>query len=181
MKEHFWDEEAGGFYFYADDSEDLIVRSKELYDGAIPSGNSVAALDLLRLGRITGETSLERDASRTIGIFSQDVGRMASSYTQMMAALDFAVGPSFEVVIAGKTEAEDTELMLEALRGVYVPNKVVIFRPIELDKPPITNIAGYTDAQTAMDGKATAYVCRNYACKAPTTNPAEMVKLLGAK
>jgi uncharacterized protein YyaL (SSP411 family) len=181
MKALFWDDNAGGFYFYADGAEELIVRSKELYDGAIPSGNSVAALDFLRLGRITGDTTLERDASRTIRIFSNDVSRMASMFTQMMSALDFGIGPSFEVVIAGKSGALDTERMLGMLRQMYVPNKVVLFRPVEVDGPPITRIAEYTDAQTAIDGKATAYVCQNYACKAPTTDPAEMVELLGKK
>jgi uncharacterized protein YyaL (SSP411 family) len=181
MKARFWDEKAGGFYFYADGSEELIVRSKELYDGAIPSGNSVAALDLLRLGRITGDTTLERDASRTIQIFSNDVSRMASMFTQMMTALDFGIGPSLEVVIAGKSGAQDTERMLGMLRQMYVPNKVVLFRPMGAEEPPITRIAEYTDAQTAIDGKATAYVCQNYSCKTPTTDPAEMVRLLGAK
>ena len=180
MKDLFWDEEAGGFYFYSKRSEELIVRSKELYDGAIPSGNSVAALDLLRLGRMTGDTALEADAVRTIGIFSGDVGRAASGFTQMMAALDFALGPSYEVVIAGRTGAGDTERMLKALREVYAPNKVVIFRP-DVDKPPIAAIAEYTESQTAIDGKATAYVCLHHTCKPPTTDPARMLEFLESK
>ena len=181
MKDLFWDEESGGFYFCPEGSEELIVRRKELYDGAIPSGNSAAALNLLRLGRMTGDAELEADGSRTIGIFSRDVGRFASGFTQMMVALDFALGPSFEVVVAGKSGAGDTERMLKALREVYVPNKVVVFRPDEIEKPPITAIAEYAEAQTSIDGKATTYVCLHHTCKPPTTDPARMVELLEAK
>jgi hypothetical protein len=180
MKDLFRDEGAGGFYFCSEGSEELIVRRKELYDGAIPSGNSVAAMDLLRLGRMTGDTALEEDGARTIGIFSRDAGRAASGFTQMMAALDFALGPSYEIVIAGRPGAGDTERMLKALREVYAPNKIVIFRP-EVDKPPITAIAEYTESQTAIDGKATAYVCLHHTCKPPTTDPARMLEFLEEK
>ncbi|MFH1748282.1 MAG: thioredoxin domain-containing protein, partial [Planctomycetota bacterium] len=117
MLTHFWDESAGGLYFTAADGEDLLVRTKAVYDGAIPSGNSVAMLNLLRLGRITADAELEAKASAIGQAFSAQVSRMTSAHTQLLCALDFGVGPSFEVVIAGQPDAEDTKRMLRALRG----------------------------------------------------------------
>ena len=96
-----WDDSIGGFYFTPDDGEDLIIRKKEIYDGAIPSGNSVAMLNLLRLGRITADSSLEDKAVMIGRSFSTVVRQAPSAYTQLMVAVDFAVGPSCEVPIAG--------------------------------------------------------------------------------
>jgi len=178
MLTHFWDDSAGGLFFTADDGEDLPVRTKEVYDGAIPSGNSVAMLNLLRLGRITADGELERKAAQTGRAFSAQVKRMPSGHAQLMCALDFGVGPSREVVIAGKSDAPDTAKMLKAVRGRFMPNKVVLLRPDKPEPPPITRLAGFTLGQGSVGGKATAYVCTGYACKAPTTDPAEMLKLL---
>jgi len=177
----FWDDQEGGFYFTADDGEALLTRQKEIYDGAVPSGNSVAALNLLRLGRITARAGLEEKASRIGRVFARNVRKAPSAFTQLMVAVDFAVGPSCEVVIAGDSEAEDTGAMLAALRGVYVPNKVVLLRASEQQPPEITRIAGFTEAQTPLKESATAYICLNYSCKQPTTDTGEMLELLQAK
>jgi hypothetical protein len=174
----FWDEEHGGFFFTADDSEELITRSKEIYDGAIPSGNSVAMLNLLRLGRITGESKLEQMAAAIGRAFSGQVARSASGHTQLMSGLDFGVGPSYEVVIAGDPETESLRTMLKTLRREFVPNKVVLVRPCGPEDPPIVGIAEFTQNQTSLNGKATAYVCRNYACELPTTDPQAMQAML---
>ena len=178
MVAHFWDFLNGGFYFTADDAEKLLVRQKEIYDGAIPSGNSVAMLNMLRLSRITGREQLEEDAGRIAIAFSKDVSRAPIAYTQLMVALDFALGPSYEIVIAGKASAEDTKSMLEALRKRFIPNKVVILRPGG-ESPDIVEIAEFTKSQTSLRGKATAYVCHNYQCSRPTTDMKEMIGLLG--
>ncbi len=97
-----------------------------------------------------------------------------------MSAISFAVGPTFEVVVAGRRNSEDTEAMLRALQMNYFPNKVVVFRPDDSAKPAIVDIASYTEFQKGIRGKATAYVCQNYACQAPTTVIREMLKFLGA-
>jgi uncharacterized protein YyaL (SSP411 family) len=99
--EKFWDETEGGFYFTAVDSADLPVRTKQPYDGALPSGNSVAMYNLLRLGRITADPSLEEKAARLLRALSRDLSRAPSAFTQLMVALGFALGPTYEVVIAG--------------------------------------------------------------------------------
>ncbi len=175
---HFWDEQSGGFYFTADDAEDLLIRQKEIYDGAIPSGNSVAMLNLLRLGRITANTDLEEKAKKIILAFSRVVKESPSGYAQLMVALGFGIGPSYEVVIVGNPQAGDTKDMLNAIRRHFIPNKVVILRPGDQELPDIIRFAEFTKDHSSIDGKATTYVCLNYACKMPTTDIKKMLEVL---
>ncbi len=176
---HFWDEENGGFFFTADtNNEELLVRNKEIYDGAIPSANSVAALNLVRLARMTANEDFEKKSGQIFRAFAMQVNRAASGHTQLMSAVDFATGPSFEVVIAGDPGREDTKNMLRALHEKFIPNKVVVFRPANEAEPEIVQLAAYTEHQRAINGQATAYVCRNFACKAPTTRVEEMLDAL---
>jgi uncharacterized protein YyaL (SSP411 family) len=179
MLKRFWDEGSGGLYFTADDAENLLFRNKEIYDGAIPSGNSVAMLNLLRLGRMTANTGLEERAAQIGRAFSMQVLQSPSAYTQLMVALDFGVGPSYEVVVVGDEGADDTDALLKAIRGKFVPNKVVLFRPAGVESPEISNLAEFTRYHKSIKDKATAYVCVNYQCKLPTTDVGEMLKLLG--
>ena len=174
---HFWDDSAGGLFFTADDGEELPARIKEVYDGAIPSGNSVAMLNLLRLERITGDAELESKAEAIGRAFSSQVARMPSGFTQLLCALDFAVGPTYELVIVGTPGAEDTWRMVRAVRSKFVPNKVVLLRPSGV-APPIVRIAEFTTMQVALNGQATAYVCLDHACRAPTNDVKKMLALL---
>jgi uncharacterized protein YyaL (SSP411 family) len=176
--ENFWDERNGGFFFTADSLSELLVRTKEIYDGAIPSGNSVAALNLLRIGRITASTDLEQKAAQIGAAFSQQVTRAPVGNTQLMSAVSFSVGPTYEVVVAGDPNSDDTKAMLTALQRNFFPNKVTVFRPTDSPSPPIVKIASYTEYQKSINGKATAYVCQNYACNAPTTGIQQMLKFL---
>ena len=178
MLAYFWDDQNGGLFFATDSLNDLLVRNKEIYDGAAPSGNSVAALNLLRIGRMTANPDLEEKAVAIGRAFSQQVSHVPMGHTQFMSALSFAFGPSYEVVIAGKANADDTRAMLGALQRNYFPNKVTLFRPTEDAAPAITKLAKFAAFQTGIDGKATAYVCKDYACNAPTTDIGEMLKLL---
>jgi uncharacterized protein YyaL (SSP411 family) len=174
----FWDDANGGLFFTPEDGEALIVRMKEVSDGAIPSGNSVAMLNLIRLGRLTANTSLEERA-RAIGrAFHKTISASPSAFTQMMTALDFGVGPSYEVVIVGAPDSQDTKAMRRALNDVYVPSKVVLFKP-ENDNDQVGRLAEFTRTHVALEGKATAYVCRNYACDLPTTDIDQMLNSLG--
>ena len=177
---HFWDHEKGGFYFTPDDGEELLVRQKEIYDGAIPSGNSVAAYNGIRLARMTGNNSYEEISSRINSIFSGQVGRAPSAFTLLLTALDFGVGPSYEVVIVGDEKSTHTREMMLALSSSFLPNKVVIFRPAGERVPKIAEIAPFVRNQTDIDGKTTAYVCRNFACNLPTTDIQQMMEQLKA-
>jgi uncharacterized protein YyaL (SSP411 family) len=167
-------------FFTADDETELPVRRKEIYDGATPSGNSVAAFNLLRLGRITGNPAWERKADELAAAFSGSIAQFPSAYTQLLAALEFAQAPSREVVISGRMDSPDTRELLRALQSPFLPNKVVVFRAEGDTEPDIASIAPYTRDQVPVDGKATAYVCVNYACGLPTTDPQQMLESLAA-
>ncbi len=180
LLEHFWDNKDGGFYFTADDGESFLTRQKEIYDGAIPSGNSIAMLNLLRLGRITADPTLEEKAARIGRAFFQTVRQSPSAYTQLMTAVDFAVGPSYEVVIIGDSQSSDTREMLRAIGREFIPNKIVIFILLERDSSEIKAISPFTVHQRSIDNKATAYVCVNYNCKLPTTYVDTMLSLLNS-
>jgi hypothetical protein len=176
--EHFWDDASGAFYFTADGAEELLIRPKEIHDGALPSGNSVAAFNLIRLGRISGSPELETKAIKIFNTLSDQIRRAPQAFTMMLSAFDFAVGPAFEIVIAGNLESNDTRDMLEAIRRPFIPNKVVIFRPDSVELPEIAKIAEFVGNKKTLNGKTTAYICRKYQCKAPTTEIARMMELL---
>ena len=178
MISHFIDRTRGGFFFTPDDGETLLVRKREIYDGAVPSGNSVAVMNMLKLARITGRSELEERSQETGRAFSSTVQQMPSAHTQLMTALDFALGPSHEVVIAGDPEGEDTRQMIKALENIYLPCTVIILRPTNDNSPQIDDLAEYIRHHVSIDNRATAYVCVNNACKSPTTNVEKMIELL---
>ncbi len=120
MLDLFWDEQEGGFYFTARDSEKLLVRDKEIYDGAVPSSNSVAALNLLRLARMTGNTTWEEQADRMFKAFFHLVSDFPSAYTQFLQAVDFALGPGKEMVIAGDLGHEATQRMVATIHRRFL-------------------------------------------------------------
>ncbi|HME44829.1 MAG TPA: thioredoxin domain-containing protein [Syntrophorhabdales bacterium] len=176
---HFWDTEQGGFFFTPDDGEALLMRKKEIYDGAIPSGNSASMLNLLRLGRLTGRADLEEKGAQIARLFSRKVELFPAAFTQLLVGLDFSIGPSHELVIVGKREADDTNLFVQTLRARFIPNKVVLLKPVDEQAREIVRLAPYAEPYTALRGRATAYVCSNYSCQLPTTDPGEMLRLLG--
>jgi uncharacterized protein YyaL (SSP411 family) len=176
----FWDNDSGGLFLSQETPDDLIVRQKEIYDGATPSGNSVAAYNLLRLGRITANPDLEKKFEEIATLFSSEVRRAPSGFAMLLNAVDFGTGPSFEIVISGKEGSNDTEKMMRALNSEFIPNKVVVFRPDD-DMPEIAQIARYTINQKTLNGKATAYICRNHACNLPSSDHNEMLRQIDGK
>ncbi len=178
MIEHFWDEEKHGLFFTADNVEKLLFRNKEIYDGAVPSGNSVAMLDLLRLGRMTSRVDLEEKGLQIGKAFSKKVSQAPRAYTQMMSAIDFALGKTAEVVIAGEAGAEDTKAMLEALRNDFIPEIVVLLR--SCNESELVNVAEFTRDLMCKNGKATAYVCKNFTCNLPVFEPKKMLEIIRA-
>ncbi len=175
----FWDKENAGFYFTSHDAEELLVRKKNAYDGAMPSGNSVSMLNLIRLARLVGDNKYE-DYAISIGrVFSEEVARIPSAYSMMLVGLDFALGPSFEIVIAGNPDNDDTKKMIDLLRKNFIPRKVILLRGTETQRKAITELAPYTKFHESLDGKATAHVCIDHNCKLPTTDAKQMIELLG--
>ena len=177
MLDQFWDDQKGGFFVTADGAETLLARRKEIHDGAIPSGNSVAMMNLLRLGRITANTDYDETAAGLGQAFAGVVRAMPSASTYLLQSVDFALGPSHEIVIVGEPDAADTRAMIRALRKPYLPNKVVLLRPPG-NAPDIIEIAPFTRFQRPVGDEATAYVCQNYVCTRPTTDIAEMLRSL---
>ena len=175
--EHFWDEEFAGFYFTADDGETLITRQKEIYDGALPSGNSISTLNILKIARLTADPELEEKAVRMATAFSPQVSRHPASFSMHMNSLDFMLGPSFEIVIVGEKDSLETRRFLELLSGEFLPNKVVILKD-EANGEEISAIAPYARNHKTLDGKAAAYVCSNYECRLPVDDPVIMLELI---
>ncbi|MGB5750444.1 MAG: thioredoxin domain-containing protein [Desulfobacterales bacterium] len=179
MLTHFWDQQNGGLYMTADDGEKLLVRSKEIYDGAVPSGNSVVVYNLLRLAHMTGNTDYMQKSEAIIKAFSEQVKQYPAGYAQLMVALEYAFNPNFEVVIVGDPQKEDTRLMLAALRRPFLPEKIVLFRTADKNTAgALTDIAPFTRSMATRNGQATAYVCQEFACKLPTTSVNQMLKNL---
>ncbi len=176
----FWDENIGGFYFTSDDGEQLIIRQKEIYDGAIPSGNSVAMMNLLKLSYLTGNLEFERKADIISRVFAEKIKLNPSAFTMLMSAVDFGIGPSYKLVIAGDSNAEDTKAMIEEIRKHFFPNIMLIQRPMELESPEIDQIAYFIKLYYDIDKKATAYACFNQGCKPATTSKTQMLEYLNS-
>ncbi len=180
MLELFWDQENGGFFFTGRENESLITRSKDVQDGALPSGNSVAAFNLLRLGRLTGNALLEEKADALLQAFASQADAYPAAHTQLLQALDFMIGPAQEVVIAGDPSEGTAQTMVELIHRNFFPNQVVLFVPEDETRARLCALAPFVQNMSPIEGKTTAYVCRGYACQAPLTDPKEMEKALKA-
>jgi uncharacterized protein YyaL (SSP411 family) len=167
MIDIFWDKEGGGLYFTGKGNEALITRSKELYDGALPSGNSVAALNFMRLGRMSGNVGLEQRAEALTRAFSRQIQEQPMPYTQMLTALEFMTGPGQEIVVAGDPALETTQALLRVIRSKFLPNKVLLLRPNEQQGKRLAAMAPFVEDMVPMRDQPTVYVCDQHACQAP--------------
>jgi uncharacterized protein YyaL (SSP411 family) len=177
--QHFWDDQNFGYFLTSDEAEKLLVRQKVGYDGAIPSGNSVAMMNLLKLAKITGDTEFEERGKNLLSAFSKKIELHPSSYTMFLVALGFAMGPSHEIVVVGSLESEDTKRIMDGINNVFLPNKVVVLKEDEEDE--ITRLVPYSAKMDIIHGKTTVYVCKNFSCELPTTDLDDVLKLLGVK
>ena len=181
MLTHFWDVDFGGLFISPDDGEELLIRQKESYDGALPSGNSVAFLNLLRLSRLTNDPGLEEKASELMNTFSKSISQLPSAHTQFLIGLDFILGPTYEVVIKGDPDSVDTKEMINALRKSFLPRKVVLLNPKKMPKEDSLILPDPSRQQASEHDKPIAYVCVNYSCQKPTSSVDEMLRMLGKK
>jgi uncharacterized protein YyaL (SSP411 family) len=181
MLAHFWDHKNGGFFMTADDGETILVRHKDVYDGAIPAGNSVALLNLMRLSRMTGNKDYAARAEKIVKAFAADIQGYPAGHAQFMAGLIFALNLNYEIVIVGKAGAKDTLDMLAALRREFMPETVVLFIPTDqITASEINNLAPFTRSMKALNNRATAYVCQDFYCKLPTNSIGQMLANLKA-
>jgi hypothetical protein len=174
MLQHFWDGEKGGLFFTPDDAKALLLRQKEFYDGAVPSGNSAAMLNLLRLSRLTGDPGLEEKARGIARALSSAACSQPMGHSMLLCALDFALGPSLEIALVGSSQDGDILKMLSAIRSRFLPNKVVLV----VSGAKIGKMAPFTESLVRLKGRATAYVCSGHRCLMPITDPEKMIDLL---
>jgi uncharacterized protein YyaL (SSP411 family) len=179
MLEYFWDSQHGGLFFTGSYSEELLLRRKDAYDGAMPSGNSIAMYVLIRLARMLGDSKYEDKANSIGKSFSDQISVSHSSFSMMLVALDFALGPAFEIVIAGEQDSEDTQKMIDAIGQRFLPRKILLVRGTEHQRRALDRLAPFTKFHASINGKATAHVCIDFSCKLPTDRPEQMLQLLG--
>ncbi len=172
----------GGLFLTADDGERLLARGRDGADGAIPAGSSVAAWNLLRLARLTGDPSLERRAEEVLRSVAAPLHRVPEGHAALLWTVDALTGDGgAEVVIVGSPDDADTRAMVDALRRPFLPDVAVLLRPPDDDGGELATLAPFTAGQRQVGGRATAYVCRGHACQAPTTDAAEMLRSLGVR
>jgi uncharacterized protein YyaL (SSP411 family) len=181
MIELFADSSDGGFFLTGKDNEKLIARTKPGSDGVIPSGNSIAALVLLKLGRLTMNQHLTKLGGIVLETFSQQLQHSPAYSSAMLTALDFQLQPTQEIVIAGNADEPDVKQMLNLLHGTFLPNAIVLLHEPGTADSDLYDIIPFVKNQTPIKGKATAYVCENYVCKEPVNDIAEFEKLIAGK
>lgn len=178
MMDLFADNEQGGFFLTGKDAEKLIARSKPGYDGAVPSGNSLAAMALLKLGKSTMDQRFTEQGSGILNAFSQQLESSPINSPAMLTALSFLLGPTQEIVIAGQIGATDTRQMVELVHSKFLPNAIVLLHEQGKAGADIEKAVPFTRNFIAIDGKATAYICQNYACNKPVNKIDDLKKLL---
>ena len=170
MGAKFYDRAQGGFFLSAEKTADLILRVKEDYDGAEPSGNSVATLALLKLSKITERTEYAQQAEKTLRLFGQRMQAQPQAVPYMLAALDYFLKEPFRAVIVGDPAQAEVRALVRAAHSVYQPNKVVMSNTGAVD--------AFARTLKLKDGKAAVYLCTGNECKLPTADPAELRQML---
>lgn len=177
QNKYFWDEENFGYFLTANDAEKLLTRSKELYDGAIPSGNSVSFNNLLKLGKLTANSNYENLASKMSISFSEIVNRAPSGTTMMLQGINFAQGNSSEIIIVVEEENTITNDWLQKLNREFISNKVVLLKTKQ-NQNELSEIAPFTKDYEIESGKPLIYVCKNYSCNLPTSDIKKALEML---
>ena len=173
---YFWDDKNGGLFVYGNDSEQLITRSKEIYDGATPSGNSVSALNFLRLARLTGLSELEEKARLILRTFSSSIGNYPAGHSFSLLVLLYFNSKSNEIVIAADSNNEKTKEMIDIINNKFSPFTVSLLYSNE--NKDIERIVPIVSEYKTINGKPTAYMCENYSCSAPVNDIGLLKKLL---
>ncbi|KPU46024.1 cellobiose 2-epimerase [Oxobacter pfennigii] len=163
----FWDDEAGGLYLYGTDSEELITRPKEIYDGAMPSGNSVSLYNMLRLYNFSGNESLKEKAHEIIKSFGGIVNDTPMYYTFYMLGVMFSISETKEILVAGKREDAETQHILNEINDVFLPFATVVLND---GSTYLEEINPFLKAMGKKDEKTTVYICQDYSCKSPITD-----------
>ncbi|HEX8316895.1 thioredoxin domain-containing protein [Longimicrobium sp.] len=173
----FWDEEQGIFYDTAADAEQLVIRPRDLFDNATPSGNSAAVNALLRLAELVGDERYSRVARRVLQSLADTMARVPAGFGHLLSALDFHLATPAEVAFVGTPGEAETDAMLRVVGRAYLPNTVTALR--RADEGGDEELIPLLRGRTAREGRATAYVCERFACQQPVTDPAALAAQLG--
>ncbi|MDZ7765724.1 MAG: thioredoxin domain-containing protein [Melioribacteraceae bacterium] len=176
LNKHYWDDADGGYFFTPDFGENLLVRSKDLFDSAIPSGASAMMNNLIRFSRLTSNQEYEKSAELLSKSFSENVKKSPMAFTYFLCGLDFAKGKTYEIILAGKSLKEFDPFM-QKLNENYIPNKVVL-AVTEDNIEEMKKIAPFISNYEFDFTKAQAFVCKNFACELPVDSPDEMMEKL---
>ena len=176
----FWDAKNGGYFNTAGTDPNLLLRSKSDDDGAEPSANSVAALNLSRLGQMLENEEDTKRSARVVQAFGAALRRAPLALPQMLVALDFQLGPTRQIVIAGTPGAADTTAMLQAARTPFLPCSIILLADGGAGQEFLAARVDLFKDIKPLDGKATAYVCQNYVCHLPTNDLATLRSLVRA-
>jgi uncharacterized protein YyaL (SSP411 family) len=175
----FGDNPAGGYFTTTGLDANILLRTKEDYDGAEPSPNSIAALNLLRLSKMLDRAHWRTSAERTIHAFSHQLQRAPTAMPAMLVALDGLRAQPVQIVIAGKPDAPDTRKLLQEVHRHFIPDKTLLLADSGPSQKFFATQVDFMQSVTPLDGAAAAYVCENFSCQLPVTQPAELKKLLG--
>ncbi len=174
----FLDKEHGGYFQTAPGASDILFRTKEDYDGAEPAPGSLAAANLLRLAQLTDSKEFRQRAEKTIASAAEQLDRLPSAMTQMLCAVDASLAKPRQIVIAGKRDADDTRALLREVRATFSPNQIVLLADGAGGQEWLGAKLEFLRTVAPVDGKAAAYVCENFTCLAPVTEPAKLRELL---
>ena len=177
---HFWDSKNGGYFLTADDAEQLLAREKPAYDGAEPSGNAVAAHNLLRLAEWTLNADYRQRAQRCFKAFASELSQRPTSMPRLLSALDFFLDRPKEIAIVKASTDDTVEPFLEQLRQHFLPNRVVTIVTQGDELATHQQVVPWLEAKRAIRGKVTAYVCEQHVCSLPTADPGIFAKQLAA-
>ena len=176
MLARFWAEDEGIFYDTASDAEPLVVRPRDVFDSATPSGNSAAVMALLRLGELTGEARYREVAKRVLGGMAEYMARVPLGFGHLLCALDFSLSAPVEIAIVGDPASDETRALVSTASHIYLPNAVLAGKRDEDDGAD--DLIPLLRDRTAMGGRATAYVCERLACRQPVSDPDELARQL---
>ncbi|MCZ6750931.1 MAG: thioredoxin domain-containing protein [Acidobacteria bacterium] len=177
----FWDSESGGYFDTTGADPSILFRTREDYDGAEPSANSVAAMNLLRLWQMTGREQWKEQAGKTFAVFSRRLQDAPQALPQLVAALDFSLSKPKQIVIAGQPGAADTRALLRLVHERYIPNKFLMLADGANGQKKLAEWLPFIEFIKQKQGRATAYICENYVCKLPTADLKVVARLLDSK
>ena len=177
MVADFLDKKRGGFFIGPNNGEKLIVRAKDSYDGAIPSGNAVAAMNCIRISKFTGDSRWDDIAQNIFLAFSDGIKRIPSAHSFMLTSFMYGLDNPKEIVIVAKEKNAKAMSSIRKIQEIYNPNSIIILKELK-NRTELDNIAPWTNMHDTINDKMTYYICENFSCRRPTNDINIAIKYL---